>query len=553
MRLDDISPKSSAAMLVVDEDKQILDEWCDTNQREEEQQLTNVCLDQIFYDVDSNSTELHSLTDVLVYLTNNSKFTSKIQCFRLLFDRRYAVPIITPNVNRKHKQPFQYHVDVLKFIQLASLDNKIPYLVNSQQLHRIAIVSKRSIEQSETSHLIANAFGYIDEENDKKWPFLLLHVVGNYKKLSSFISKFANLVIIEQDSSVKQNSEIFARNGSNLPVIIWNVSENNTRPRTEPGHYVLTGTINGILKNLQMACIKRLEKFTSSNNSLDQINDKELFYRPIPCQINILDAIKSQDYSTLRRVKLLLQKSFNIGSEYHKKLNRLKNEPSEQRALHHKIHEQEQYRLSKVSNIEKLNIIEIFTNVLKHPNFDQRIISLNELIGAFDACQQAVRQKMDGDLYKTKFVEAKAIYAATLVSIEHLWKECSQLYTCDPVRYFYYPDVAAQYLIDGFSLELLDGDTGMICDKWINAVLKKLNSKLQEIRKKKDIKIFVLSILGVQSSGKSTLLNIMFSVRLRSSAAQCTRGVNIQLIRVENRDEYDYILLMDTEGKVERA
>ncbi|CAF1520576.1 unnamed protein product, partial [Didymodactylos carnosus] len=80
--------------------------------------------------------------------------------------------------------------------------------------------------------------------------------------------------------------------------------------------------------------------------------------------------------------------------------------------------------------------------------------------------------------------------------------------------------MAAQYLIDGFPIELLGGDAGMTCDKWV----------------------------GVQSSDKSTLLNMMLGVRFRSSAGQCTRGVNIQLIKVEDRDEYDYMLLMDTEG-----
>jgi hypothetical protein len=41
----------------------------------------------------------------------------------------------------------------------------------------------------------------------------------------------------------------------------------------------------------------------------------------------------------------------------------------------------------------------------------------------------------------------------------------------------------------------------------------------------------------------------MFGVRFRSSAGQCTRGVNIQLIEVADRTEYDYVLLLDTEGK----
>jgi hypothetical protein len=42
--------------------------------------------------------------------------------------------------------------------------------------------------------------------------------------------------------------------------------------------------------------------------------------------------------------------------------------------------------------------------------------------------------------------------------------------------------------------------------------------------------IFVLSVLGIQSSGKSTLLNTMFGLQFAVSAGRCTRGVFIQLI-----------------------
>ena len=54
--------------------------------------------------------------------------------------------------------------------------------------------------------------------------------------------------------------------------------------------------------------------------------------------------------------------------------------------------------------------------------------------------------------------------------------------------------------------------------------------------------------MGIQSSGKSTLLNTMFGIQMRTSVGQCTRGVNMQLLKVEGRQEYDYILLLDTEG-----
>jgi hypothetical protein len=62
------------------------------------------------------------------------------------------------------------------------------------------------------------------------------------------------------------------------------------------------------------------------------------------------------------------------------------------------------------------------------------------------------------------------------------------------------------------------------------------------------LRIFILSVLGVQSSATSTLLNVMFGARFRTRVSRCTQGINMQLIQVENRQHYDYILLLDTEG-----
>ena len=84
--------------------------------------------------------------------------------------------------------------------------------------------------------------------------------------------------------------------------------------------------------------------------------------------------------------------------------------------------------------------------------------------------------------------------------------------------------------------------------EWIKATLEKLEKQLPPGKNSKSKRIFVLSIMGVQSSGKSTLLNIMFGIQMKTSVGQCTRGVNMQLIPVEGRAEYDYILLLDTEG-----
>ncbi len=140
---------------------------------------------------------------------------------------------------------------------------------------------------------------------------------------------------------------------------------------------------------------------------------------------------------------------------------------------------------------------------------------------------------------------AKTELIENALNVEHLWRELSHLYTESAHKSTTIqkiPRLAAQHLLDGFPLELLDGDANMIRLDWIQIVLSELNKLV------KHNKIFVLSVMGVQSSGKSTMLNTMFGIKMRTSVGQCTRGVNMQLLAVEGRPEYDYILLLDTEG-----
>jgi hypothetical protein len=101
-------------------------------------------------------------------------------------------------------------------------------------------------------------------------------------------------------------------------------------------------------------------------------------------------------------------------------------------------------------------------------------------------------------------------------------------------------------MILGYPIELMDGDASHIQSKWISAVLDKVTEKLG------DKKLFVVSVLGIQSTGKSTLLNAMFGLEFTVSAGRCTKGAFMQLVKVSEDVrrslEFDFILVVDTEG-----
>ena len=107
------------------------------------------------------------------------------------------------------------------------------------------------------------------------------------------------------------------------------------------------------------------------------------------------------------------------------------------------------------------------------------------------------------------------------------------------------PKIMAELLLGGQPVEIMDGNAAHVPLKWIQAVFKEVRSIIGEK------KIFVLFVLGIQSSGKSTLLNTMFGLQFAVKAGRCTRGVFAQLVHLpENTKDlgYNYIMVVDTEG-----
>ncbi|XP_054916121.1 interferon-induced very large GTPase 1-like [Poeciliopsis prolifica] len=148
---------------------------------------------------------------------------------------------------------------------------------------------------------------------------------------------------------------------------------------------------------------------------------------------------------------------------------------------------------------------------------------------------------------------SKKLQSATF-GLEHIFREMGQIHEAHktihgdnkPGDWCGYPKLAADLLISGYPLELLDGDAGHVPVKWISSVFDEV------IRKLGDLKVFVLSVLGLQSSGKSTMLNAMFGLQFAVSAGRCTKGAFMQLVKISEEIKkdfnFDYLLAVDAEG-----
>ncbi|XP_047665790.1 interferon-induced very large GTPase 1-like [Tachysurus fulvidraco] len=151
---------------------------------------------------------------------------------------------------------------------------------------------------------------------------------------------------------------------------------------------------------------------------------------------------------------------------------------------------------------------------------------------------------------------SEKLNAATF-GLEHILREMGQIYEAfisvqksneqyKGKTFTSLPKLAAEVLKSGHPLELMDGDAAHVPLIWVSAVLDELVKILGDQR------VFVLSVMGIQRSGKSTMLNAMFGLQFAVSASRCTRGAFMQLVKVseEMKKElkFDYIIVVDTEG-----
>ncbi|XP_042328780.1 interferon-induced very large GTPase 1-like isoform X2 [Sceloporus undulatus] len=145
------------------------------------------------------------------------------------------------------------------------------------------------------------------------------------------------------------------------------------------------------------------------------------------------------------------------------------------------------------------------------------------------------------------------------LGVEHFMRELGQFYEAEYMmvnegkmsqsqrQFVQLPRIAADLMLEGFPIELIDGDASNIPLQWVTDVLNELHVKLGG-----KSRMQVLTVLGVQSTGKSTLLNTMFGLQFAVSSGRCTRGAFMTLLRVtENLQQEigcDFVLVIDTEG-----
>jgi GTPase SAR1 family protein len=153
--------------------------------------------------------------------------------------------------------------------------------------------------------------------------------------------------------------------------------------------------------------------------------------------------------------------------------------------------------------------------------------------------------KLAGDMaVENAFLSLEVLWRNLVVCYDHTTNEKQSLITksyCDFVE-------------AGFPFEIIDGDNFHFQHQFLTKILNQFASE----------RILVISIIGPQNSGKSTLLNYMFGTLFDVREGRCTRGIYGSLVKLakSNQTSYtnlpkelssklvniDYIVLIDTEG-----
>ncbi|XP_037614228.1 interferon-induced very large GTPase 1-like isoform X3 [Sebastes umbrosus] len=170
--------------------------------------------------------------------------------------------------------------------------------------------------------------------------------------------------------------------------------------------------------------------------------------------------------------------------------------------------------------------------------------------------REQYKKKCKNSENKEEIKEIDRQLSNSSLGTEHFFREMGQIYEASlslpethPSRQQlqHLPKLCAELLRDGFPLELVDGDASNIPLRWVSDVLSQLNDLVSP-----KSKILVATVLGVQSTGKSTLLNTMFGVQFAVSSGRCTRGAFMLLIRVDEdfkkEINCDFMVIIDTEG-----
>ena len=147
------------------------------------------------------------------------------------------------------------------------------------------------------------------------------------------------------------------------------------------------------------------------------------------------------------------------------------------------------------------------------------------------------------------FRELEQVFEVSLEHIQEAFKKSSRdkLFLEKMQKHLQVlPFTMVELFRSSYPMEIFNGELSIVPVNWLTSVLELLNDDFS------DKKFTVMSVVGVQSTGKSTLLNNLFNLNLQVGNDRCTKGSSMIMMPVEynqkKRNQPDFVLLIDSEG-----
>ncbi|XP_078713462.1 interferon-induced very large GTPase 1-like [Lampetra fluviatilis] len=325
----------------------------------------------------------------------------------------------------------------------------------------------------------------------------------------------------------------------------------------------INGSIDGVLRYNKVS--KNLENMSQTDPKLCIMTDEVCS----DCQASatvadwIVSEIEMKDKESVKATLLTAQGFFwQEWSRKDKEMNRLRHRGDVD--INEYIAQLSEHKIqirNEQAKVELPDVVDSFISACFEFSVDKKVLFLQRMKMKLDVLSSNIivplEEKfkelcIDPNHHKEALKQTNAKIANSPVGLEHFMRELGQIYEASKAsrsnpQFLRLPSVMAQLLINGFPMELLDGDAGCIPIDWVTDVLAEVRTQLG-----RDPRVFIVSVLGLQSSGKSTLLNVMFGLQFAVGSGRCTRGAFMQLLHVDDNFQrelcFDFLLVIDTEG-----
>ena len=487
---------------------------------------------------DSSSTvrKVKSLYDTLLQLIDEFDAAGAVGIFNLLLERRSAIPLFVPK-SKKH------HLQLLKHIPLP--DGTL--LGEDKSMMRIAVFSCRKRNERQTCEILKNifhiesvhrydfqtncitseilsaeiGFGCLKMEGDKFQPFLVAHVVGNFRQLWPFLRRFADYLLIEDATDDKAGvcsllmteedilKDISSANAKLLSlsckfpyVSIWKPTNGEAKGELKNDgfrHFQIKGQLEKTYEVIRSA-VADMDLWKSLARQLPSkrfcLDDMSIMEDAGYTELQFIPSFdigpmlkKNQKLEDVKKNEFVLQENCREQAKHEEKKLECQLDEDKMRNEDYTINYFRELSRMQAPKVQEHLLLRLFLKLLADKNSCSRILSIrlldkelvqrseNELRPVLIKIRQLnselVKQsansrngndweKQELDAVRMKLNDARAEFNEKVVGVEHLWRELILLFTyVAPEKQTFYvkklPHFAAQHLLDGFSIQLLDG------------------------------------------------------------------------------------------------